>query len=114
MMLPLTRGNQSQVPFMARKKSAKDRLLKIPVQAYLEPEQAQALKELSDQTRVPQQVYLREAVDLMLKHYQHVSELIAGRASEPPRPPPVLERVLMAAESARKGKAAAAAPAKHK
>ena len=57
---------------MKRKKlktSSKDRLLKIPVQAYLEPEQAEALKALSKLTRKPQQEYLREGVDLVLARY---------------------------------------------
>jgi len=61
---------------MARKKtsaSSKLRLVKIPVQAYLEPEQAEALKALSDNTRVPQQVYLREGLDLVLAKYRKKS-----------------------------------------
>jgi ribosomal protein L39E len=50
--------------------SSKLRLIKIPVQAYLEPAQAKALKALSDNTRVPQQVYLREGVDLVLEKHR--------------------------------------------
>jgi hypothetical protein len=58
---------------MARKKSvssSKLRLLKRQVIAYLEPEQADELKSLSDRTRVPQQVYLREGVDMVLAKYR--------------------------------------------
>ena len=40
------------------------------VSAALEPEQAIRLKKLSEQTRVPQQVYLREAVEDMLRKYE--------------------------------------------
>jgi hypothetical protein len=58
---------------MARKKtgaSSKLRLIKIPVQAYLEPEQAEALRELSERTRVPQQVYIREGINHVLEKYR--------------------------------------------
>jgi len=57
----------------ARKKtsaSSKLRLVKVPVQAYLEPEQARALKELSVRTRVPQQAYLREGIEHVLAKYR--------------------------------------------
>lgn len=60
---------------MARKKSAsssKLRLLKTQVIAYLEPEQATELKGLSARTRVPQQVYIREGIDLVLAKYRKV------------------------------------------
>jgi hypothetical protein len=50
--------------------SSKLRLIKIPVQAYLEPEQAAALKTLSALTRVPQQAYIREGVDIVLTKYR--------------------------------------------
>ena len=43
---------------------------KKAVPAYLEPEQAAALKRLSEKTRVPQQAYLREAVDMLLDRYK--------------------------------------------
>jgi hypothetical protein len=57
----------------ARKKtsaSSKLRLIKKPVQAYLEPEQAEALKALSQRTRVPQQAYLREGIEYVLAKYR--------------------------------------------
>ena len=56
----------------ARKKtsaSSKLRLVKVPVQAYLEPEQAKALKALSERTRVPQQAYMREGIEYVLEKY---------------------------------------------
>ncbi len=57
----------------ARKKtsaSSKLRLIKVPVQAYLEPGQARALKALSQRTRVPQQSYLREGIEYILEKYK--------------------------------------------
>lgn len=50
--------------------SSKLRLVKIPVQAYLEPEQARALKALSVRTRVPQQTYMREGIEYVLAKYR--------------------------------------------
>lgn len=57
---------------MARKKTKRNtlRLKKIPVQAYLDPEQAEGLKALSAATRVPQQAYIREGVDIVLAMYR--------------------------------------------
>ncbi len=55
-----------------KKKSAMQnrlRLLKVPTMAYLEPEQAGALRELSAKSRKPMQSYLREGVDLVLAKY---------------------------------------------
>ena len=46
------------------------RLVKTQVIAYLEPEQATELKDLSERSRVPQQVYMREGVDMVLKKYR--------------------------------------------
>jgi hypothetical protein len=45
------------------------RLIKVPTMAYLDPEQATALRELSAKSGKPMQSYLREGVDLVLaKH----------------------------------------------
>lgn len=58
---------------MIRKKSGAQRrlrLIKIPVQAYLEPEQATELRALSERTRVPQQEYIREGIDAVLAKYR--------------------------------------------
>ncbi len=43
---------------------------KAMVVAYLEPEQKEALKQLSTITRVPQQAYIREAIDMVLDRYK--------------------------------------------
>jgi len=53
-----------------RKPNSSDRLKKVLVPVYLEPEQAVALRALSAKTRVPQQVYLREGVEYMLSKYK--------------------------------------------
>lgn len=47
--------------------------IKKQVAMYAEPEQYHALKELSEKTRVPMQVYLREGVDAVLK--KHAKEI---------------------------------------
>ena len=54
-----------------RRTSSADRLIKKQVALYLEPKQAEALKDLSTRTRIPQQTYLREAVDHLLKIYEY-------------------------------------------
>ena len=57
---------------VAKKKTALQnrlRLVKVPTMAYLDPEQAAALRELSSKSGKPMQAYLREGVDLVLaKH----------------------------------------------
>ncbi len=45
------------------------RLKKINHSLYLEPWQSEALRELSDKTGVPQQVYLRVGLVLLLEQY---------------------------------------------
>jgi hypothetical protein len=50
--------------------NSRDRLRKSQVSVYVEPEQAAALRELSKRTRIPQQVFLREGVDLVLQRYK--------------------------------------------
>lgn len=40
------------------------------VMTYLDHEQADALKKLSEKTRVPTAAYIREAVDMLLKKYK--------------------------------------------
>jgi hypothetical protein len=57
---------------MAKKKSALQnrlRLVKVPTMAYLDPEQAAALRELSAKSGKTMQSYLREGVDLVLEKY---------------------------------------------
>ncbi len=58
---------------MAKKKSALQnrlRLVKVPTMAYLDPEQAAGLRELSAKSGKPMQSYLREGVDLVLAKYR--------------------------------------------
>ena len=58
---------------MAEKRSgasSKLRLQKIAASIYLDKPQAKELKALSDRTRIPQQVYLREGVDFVLAKYR--------------------------------------------
>lgn len=55
---------------MPRPTSSRDRLKKSQVSVYVEPKQAAALRKLSERTRVPQQVYLREGLDLVLQRYK--------------------------------------------
>ena len=45
---------------------------RIATMTYLDPPQKAALKRLSDVTRVPMQVYLREALDDLLAKYAKV------------------------------------------
>ena len=68
---------KSKTPPAAPKKTAsriKLRLIKVPVQAYLEPAQAAELKALSDQTRVAQQAYIREGIDVVLAKYRRTDK----------------------------------------
>jgi Ribbon-helix-helix domain len=58
---------------MAKKKTALQnrlRLVKVPTMAYLDPEQATALRELSAKSGKPMQSYLREGVDLVIEKYR--------------------------------------------
>jgi predicted DNA-binding protein len=45
---------------------------KVSTTIYITPEQAEHLKLLHDRTKVPIAVYIREGIDLVLKHYEHV------------------------------------------
>jgi hypothetical protein len=57
-------------PKPKRSKTARRlRLKKIPVLAYLEPEQAEALKELSKRLKQPQQFFIRQGVEWALDRY---------------------------------------------
>lgn len=67
---------------------------KISTTIYVTPEQADKLKLLHERTKVPVAVYIREGIDLVLRHYAH---LLPGQlalvetplAAESPRPPDV-------------------------
>ena len=45
---------------------------KVSTTIYITPEQADRLKLLHERTKVPISVYIREGIDLILKHYEHV------------------------------------------
>lgn len=78
---------------------------KISTTIYVTPEQADKLKLLHERTKVPVAVYIREGIDLVLRHYAHLlpgqlalvdTGAEAGPASESgtnatgsPRPPHV-------------------------
>jgi hypothetical protein len=45
---------------------------KISTTIYVTPEQSDKLKLLHERTKVPVAVYIREGIDLVLKHYGHL------------------------------------------
>jgi hypothetical protein len=45
---------------------------KVSTTIYITPEQADRLKLLHDRTKVPIAVYIREGIDMVLKHYEHM------------------------------------------
>lgn len=45
---------------------------KVSTTIYITPEQADRLKLLHDRTKVPIAVFIREGIDMVLKHYEHV------------------------------------------
>jgi hypothetical protein len=68
---------------------------KISTTIYVTPEQADKLKLLHERTKVPVAVYIREGIDLVLRHYAH---MLPGQLAlvpesdermESPRPPEV-------------------------
>jgi hypothetical protein len=65
---------------------------KISTTIYVTPEQADKLKLLHERTKVPVSVYIREGIDLVLRHYAHMLpgqlELVDDRF-DTPRPPDV-------------------------
>jgi len=62
-----------------RRQNSSDRLKKIQIAAYLEPEQAEALKALSARTRVPMQVYLRDGLELILQQHGMTKKKAVGK-----------------------------------
>ena len=58
---------------------------KVSTTIYITPEQADRLKLLHERTKVPIAVYIREGIDLVLKHYEHV---LPGQMSLETVPPP--------------------------
>ncbi len=57
---------------------------KISTTIYITPAQSERLKELHQRTKVPVAVYIREGIDLVLKHYEH---LLPGQLSLEDSPP---------------------------
>ena len=45
---------------------------KISTTIYVTPEQSDQLKLLHERTKVPVAVYIREGIDMVLRHYQHM------------------------------------------
>ncbi len=45
---------------------------KISTTIYVTPEQADKLKLLHERTKVPIAVYIREGIDMVLSHYEHL------------------------------------------
>lgn len=45
---------------------------KISTTTYITPEQYDRLKVLHERTKVPIAVYIREGIDMVLKHYDHM------------------------------------------
>jgi Ribbon-helix-helix domain len=45
---------------------------KISTTIYVTPEQSDRLKLLHERTKVPVAVYIREGIDLVLRHYGHI------------------------------------------
>ena len=62
---------------------------KISTTIYITPEQADRLKLLHERTKVPISVYIREGIDMMLKHYEHVLPGQMSLDAASPSPPPV-------------------------
>lgn len=66
---------------------------KISTTIYVTPEQADKLKLLHERTKVPVAVYIREGIDLVLRHYAHLLPgqlaLVEEPVSDSPRPPDV-------------------------
>ena len=70
---------------------------KISTTIYVTPEQADKLKLLHERTKVPVAVYIREGIDLVLRHYAHLLPgqlaLVEERShAESPLPPEVETR----------------------
>ena len=77
------RSTQQGTRFMSRKK--------ISTTIYVTPEQNEALKVLHARTKVPIAVYIREGIDLVLRHYAHLlpGQLPLGGDGESKPPPSV-------------------------
>ncbi len=76
---------------------------KISTTIYVTPEQSDRLRLLHERTKVPVAVYIREGIDLVLRHYDHLLPgqlpLGAGRAAEDGGPLGIGERGPSSSES---------------
>ncbi len=66
---------------------------KISTTIYVTPEQSDKLKLLHERTKVPVAVYIREGIDLVLRHYAHLLPgqlALVDSAMELPSPVPAL------------------------
>jgi hypothetical protein len=61
---------------------------KVSTTIYITPEQADRLKLLHERTKVPIAVFIREGIDMMLKHYEHVLPGQMSLDSQTPQPAP--------------------------
>ena len=59
---------------------------KISTTIYVTPEQNERLRLLHERTKVPVAVYIREGIDLVLRHYDHMLPGQLSLATEPERP----------------------------
>jgi Ribbon-helix-helix domain len=75
---------------------------KVSTTIYITPEQGDRLKLLHDRTKVPIAVYIREGIDMVLKHYEHMlpGQLTLGAAPTATRP----EREVPQAQPSSSGK----------
>jgi hypothetical protein len=64
---------------------------KVSTTIYITPEQADQLKLLHERTKVPIAVYIREGIDLVLKHYDHVLPGQMSLESAPSQPAPATQ-----------------------
>jgi predicted DNA-binding protein len=62
---------------------------KVSTTIYITPEQAERLKMLHERTKVPIAVYIREGIDMVLKHYEHIlpGQMTLESSVQPPVPP---------------------------
>ena len=71
---------RSRAPYLSRSREAPVSAIhsapmsrkKISTTIYITPEQNDRLKLLHERTKVPIAVYIREGIDMVLKHYEHV------------------------------------------
>ena len=55
---------------------------KVARTIYIEDEQMEALKRLSEKTKVPQSVYVREALDMLLEKYSQQLKFEFGTSKD--------------------------------